>query len=70
MIDLRLRVPPDREPVQNLVAFPTKRDQVGLRIVTKGAAPSDVVNVEVLGASAALTVPAITVQDFPSRLGI
>jgi predicted RNA-binding protein with TRAM domain len=33
--------------VQNLVAFPTKRDQVGFSVVTKGAAPSDVVNIEI-----------------------
>jgi hypothetical protein len=31
-------------PVQNLVAFPAKRDQVGLGIVTKGAAQYHVVN--------------------------
>jgi hypothetical protein len=35
------------DPVQNLVAFPAQRDQVGLRFVAKRAAPSDVVNIEV-----------------------
>jgi hypothetical protein len=35
------------ESVENLVAFPTKRDQVGLSVVTKRAAPSDVVNIEI-----------------------
>ena len=51
-------------PVLNLVAFSTKRDQVGLRVVTKGAAASHVVNVETLGASTYLTAPTITLQDF------
>ena len=37
--------------VQKLVAFPAKRDQVGLCIVTKAAAPSQVVNIEILRAS-------------------
>jgi hypothetical protein len=52
--------------VQNPVAFPTKRDQVGLDVITKGAASSDMVNIEVLRASTFLTSPAITFQDFPS----
>jgi hypothetical protein len=43
-----------------LVAFPAKRDQVGLSIVTKGAALYDVVNIEILGASTFLTAPTIT----------
>jgi hypothetical protein len=33
--------------VQNLVAFPAKRDQVGLVVVAEGAAALDVVNIEV-----------------------
>jgi hypothetical protein len=52
-------------PVQMLVAFPAKRDQVGLYVVAKGAAPSHVVNIEVLGASTYLTAPTVTLQDFP-----
>lgn len=56
--------------MQNLVAFPTECDQVGLSIVTKVAAPFYVVNIEVLAASTFLTAPTITVQDFPSQPGI
>ena len=55
------------EPVQKLVAFPTKRDQVGLCIVTKAAAPPQVVNIEILRASTFLTAPAITLQDFSTQ---
>jgi hypothetical protein len=54
-------------PVQDLVAFPTKRDQVGLCVVTKSAAPSDVVNIEVPGASTFLAALTIAFQDFPSQ---
>jgi hypothetical protein len=57
-------------PVQKLVAFPTNRDQVGLCIVTKAAAPSQVVHIEILGASTFLTAPTIPLQDFPTQPGI
>jgi hypothetical protein len=50
--------------VQNSVAFPTKRDQVGLCVITQGAAPSHVVNLKTLGASTFLTAPTIPLQDF------
>lgn len=50
-----------------LMACPTKRDQVGLRVVTKGAAPCYVVNIEVLEASTLLTAPTITLQDFSTQ---
>jgi hypothetical protein len=56
--------------VQNLVAFPAKRDQVGLRVVTKGATPSDVVDIEIPRASTLLTAPPIALQDFPSQSGV
>jgi hypothetical protein len=36
-----------RGPVQSLVAFPTKRDQVGLCVFTQGTAPSHMMNVQV-----------------------
>ena len=58
------------EAVQKLVAFPAKRDQVGLCVVTKAAAPSQVVNIEVLGTSTFLTAPTITLQDFSTQPGI
>ena len=48
----------------DLVAFPAKRDQVGLGVVTQGAAPSDVVNIEIPGASTFLAAPTIAFQDF------
>jgi len=50
--------------VHNLVAFPTKRDQVDLFVVTKCATSSHVVNVEILRASTFLTAPTITLQDW------
>ena len=53
--------------VQKLVAFPTKRDQVGLCIVTKSAAQSQVVHIEILRASPFLTAPTITLQDFSTQ---
>jgi len=53
--------------VRYLMACPTKRDQVGLRVVTKGAAPCYVVNIEVLEASTLLTAPTITLQDFSTQ---
>jgi hypothetical protein len=56
--------------VQDLVALPTKRYQVGLCIVAKDAAPLDVVNIEILRASTLLTAPPIAFQDFPSQSGI
>jgi hypothetical protein len=49
--------------VQNLVAFPAKRDQVGPRVLSKGAAPSQVVNIEILEAATYLTSPVIARQD-------
>jgi hypothetical protein len=54
-------------PVQNLVAIPTKGDQVGLSIVAKGAAPYQVVNIEILRASTFLASPTIALQDFPAQ---
>ena len=48
--------------MQNLVAFSTKRDQVGLCVVTKGTAPSYVVNIEIRRASTLLAAPTITLQ--------
>ena len=56
--------------MQNLMACPAKCDQVGLRVVTKGAAPCRVVNIEILGASTFLTAPTITLQDFSPQPGI
>jgi hypothetical protein len=52
------------------MAFPAKRDQVDLSVVTKGAAWFDVVNIEILGASTVLTVPTISFQDFSAQLCI
>jgi hypothetical protein len=51
--------------VQNLVALPAKRDQIGLCVVTQGAAAYQVVNIEILGASTFLTPPTVAFQDFP-----
>jgi len=48
--------------------MPPKRDQADISVVTKGAAPSHVVNIEILGASICLTAPTIKLQDFSSSL--
>jgi hypothetical protein len=48
--------------VQHLVAFPTKRDQVGFQVLSKGTAPSQVVNIEILEAATYLTAPVIARQ--------
>src|ERR1700745_2294486 len=58
------RWPRARRPVQKFVTFPTKRDQVGLGVVTKGTAPSPLVDIEIFRASALLTAPTIPLQDF------
>jgi len=43
-LNAAVRLLPTVGSVQNLVAFPTKRDQVGLCVVTNGAPSSHVVN--------------------------
>jgi len=40
-VHLAKTFPLGSDPVQNLAAHPTKRDQVVFSVVTKGAAPSD-----------------------------
>ena len=59
-----------RAEVENLMACPTKRNQVGLCVVTKGTSSSHVVNIEILGASTFLTSPTITLQNFSTQLRI
>jgi hypothetical protein len=66
-VNLKAPLKSAREPVQKLVEFPAKRDQVGLCIVANTAAPSQVVNIEILRASTFLTAPAITLQDFSTQ---
>ena len=56
--------------MRELMAFPAKRDQVRLCVVTKSAAPYHVVNIEILGASTLLTAPSIAFQDFSTQLRI
>ena len=53
--------------MHDLMACPTKCDQVGLRIVTKGAAPWYVVNIEILGAS---TLTREIVGSWPANTGV
>ena len=50
--------------MQRLVAFPTKRNQISLDVVTECATPSQVVNIEILEAATYLTAPVIALQDF------
>jgi len=57
-------------PMLKSVAFPTERDQVGLCVGTQGATRSQMVNIKILGASAFLTAPTITLQDFSTQRGI
>ena len=56
--------------VQNFVAFPAKRNQIRLDVVTKCAAPSQVVNIEILEGATHLTAPVVTQQDFFTQLRI
>jgi hypothetical protein len=63
-ISLSRKIPLLDGTVQNFVAFPTKRDQVGLQILSKSAAASQVVNIEILEAATYLTAPVIALQDF------
>ena len=50
-----------------LMAFPAKRNQVRLGVVTKGAPPYQMVNIEILGGSTSLTAPTVTFQDFSTQ---
>jgi hypothetical protein len=50
-------------PVHGLVAFPAKRDQIGLCVISMGASPSHVVNVQIPERSALLTTPTVAFQD-------
>ena len=50
------------------VAFPAERNQISLDIATKGATPSQVVNIEILEAATYLTAPVIALQDFFTQL--
>jgi len=50
--------------VQNFVAFPANRDQVGLQILSKSAAPPQVVNIEIFEAATCLAAPVIALQYF------
>ena len=52
--------------MHQLVAFPTKRDQVGFQVVTKCATSSQGVNIEILEAATYLTAAVIALQDFLS----
>ena len=56
--------------MENLVAFPTKRDQVGLGVVTQGASPSHMMNVEISEGSAFLAAPAVAFQDNATQLRV
>jgi hypothetical protein len=56
--------------VQNLMAFPTKSGEVGLRVVTKCASRFQVVNIEVLAPSTYLTAPTVASKDLPAQLPI
>src|SRR6266481_285967 len=53
-----------------LVAFPAKRNQIRLDVVTECAAPSQVVNIEILEGATYLTAPVVTHQDFFTQLRI
>jgi hypothetical protein len=56
--------------MRTLMAFSAKRDQVDLCVLTEGAPPSHVVNIEILRASAMLTPPSIAFQDFSTQLRV
>ena len=54
-------------PVQSLMAFPTKRDEVAFRVVTEGASPFHMVNVQIPERSAFLTTPTVAFQSHASQ---
>ena len=56
--------------MQDLVAVPTKRDEVGLRVVTESASPSHVVNVKVPERSTLLAAPTVALQNDATQLRI
>jgi hypothetical protein len=53
--------------VQDLVTFPTKRDEVSFRVVTEGASPSQVVNVQIPERSTLLAAPTVALQHHPTQ---
>jgi hypothetical protein len=53
-----------------LVAFPAKRNQIGLGIVTECAASLQVVNIEVSETATSLTAPVVARQDIFTQLRI
>jgi hypothetical protein len=57
-------------PVQSVVALPTKCYEVRLRVVTEGAAPSHVVDIEIPEGSAFLTTPTVALQNHATQLRI
>jgi len=66
-ISLSRKIPRWDGTVQHLVAFPTKRDQVGFEVLSKCTAPSQVVNIEILKTPAYLTAPVIALQDLVAQ---
>ena len=54
-------------PVQSLMAFPTKRDEVAFRVVTEGASPFDMVNFQIPERSPFLTTPTVAFQSHASQ---
>ena len=54
-------------PVQDLVAFPTKRDEVAFRVVSIGASAFHVVNVEIPERSTLLAAPTVALQHHPTE---
>jgi hypothetical protein len=59
-----------RGPMQHLVAVPAQCDQVSLRVVTEGASPSHMMNVQILERSTSLAAPTIARQDLLAQLSI
>jgi hypothetical protein len=49
--------------MQAPVAFPADRNQIGLRVVSKGASPSHMMNVQIFEGSTVLTTPTVAFQD-------
>ena len=52
------------------MAFPAKRDQVDLGIVTKGASPYYMMNIEIFEGSTLLTTPTVALQNHATQLRI
>ena len=53
--------------MQHSVAAPAKRDQVGLRVVTEGASPSHVMDIQIPERPTLLAAPTVAIEDHATQ---